>query len=134
VVSNVPGPREPLYNQGAPIKEFQSMGIVYDGAGLFVGAMSYMDQMDVGVLGGAEALDDPFELADGIKAELARLVATIPAPEAKAATPTKTTTRKPGSARKKATKKKPAAKKTAAKKTAAKKTAKKKSAAKVSGA
>jgi diacylglycerol O-acyltransferase len=81
VVSNVPGPREPLYNQGAPIQAFQSMGIVYDGAGLFIGAMSYMDQMDIGVLGGADALDAPFELADAISAELDTLVATIAKPK-----------------------------------------------------
>ena len=78
VVSNVPGPREALYSQGAPIQAFHSMGIVYDGAGLFIGAMSYQDQMDIGVLGGAVALDDPFELADAIADELDALVATIP--------------------------------------------------------
>ena len=50
------------------------MGIVYDGAGLFIGAMSYLDQMDVGILGDPDALDDPFELADGIASELAHLV------------------------------------------------------------
>ncbi len=75
VVSNVPGPREPLYNQGAPIQAFQSMGIVYDGAGLFIGAMSYMDQMDIGILSCAEMLDEPFELADNIAEELAALLA-----------------------------------------------------------
>lgn len=75
VVSNVPGPREPLYNQGAPIQAFQSMGIVYDGAGLFIGAMSYMDQMDIGILSSADMLDEPFELADNIAEELAALLA-----------------------------------------------------------
>ncbi len=94
VVSNVPGPREPLYNQGAPIQAFHSMGIVYDGAGLFVGAMSYMDQMDIGILAGADALDEPFELADGIEAELAKLVATIPAPPKKRAAAKKPAPRK----------------------------------------
>jgi hypothetical protein len=74
VISNVPGPREPLYSQGAPVEAFHSMGIVYDGAGLFIGAMSYRDQMDVGVLADPDALDDPFELADGIADELAHLV------------------------------------------------------------
>lgn len=74
VISNVPGPREPLYSQGAPVEAFHSMGIVYDGAGLFVGAMSYLDQMDVGILADPDALDDPFELADGIANELAHLV------------------------------------------------------------
>ncbi|MEQ8842005.1 MAG: wax ester/triacylglycerol synthase family O-acyltransferase [Acidimicrobiales bacterium] len=75
VISNVPGPREPLYNQGAPIKAFQSMGIVYDGAGLFIGAMSYMDQMDIGILSSADMLDKPFELADDIAEELQALLA-----------------------------------------------------------
>ena len=74
VISNVPGPREPLYSQGAPVEAFHSMGIVYDGAGLFIGAMSYLDQMDVGILADPDALDDPFELADGISNELAHLV------------------------------------------------------------
>lgn len=74
VISNVPGPREPLYAQGAPVEAFHSMGIVFDGPGLFIGAMSYLDQMDVGILGDPAALDDPFELADGIANELAALV------------------------------------------------------------
>lgn len=75
VISNVPGPRQPLYAQGAPVEAFQSMGIIYDGAGLFVGAMSYQDQMDVGILADPEALEDPFELADLVAEELATLVA-----------------------------------------------------------
>lgn len=75
VVSNVPGPRKPLYSQGAPVEAFHSMGIIFDGAGLFIGAMSYLDQMDVGILGSPDALDDPFELADGIASELDLLVA-----------------------------------------------------------
>ena len=86
VVSNVPGPREPLYNQGAPIQAFHSMGIVYDGAGLFIGAMSYMDQMDIGILGCADVLDAPFELADNIEAELNALVKAANAERRKATT------------------------------------------------
>jgi diacylglycerol O-acyltransferase len=74
VISNVPGPREPLYSQGAPVEAFHSMGIIYDGPGLFVGAMSYLDQMDVGILGDPDALDDPFEFADGMAEELSILV------------------------------------------------------------
>jgi len=74
VISNVPGPRAPLYSQGAPVEAFHSMGIVFDGAGLFIGAMSYLDQMDVGILADPDALDDPFEMADGIACELSVLV------------------------------------------------------------
>ena len=69
-ISNVPGPPRQLYVLGAPIRAFFSMGLLLDGAGLFVGAMSYKDQMDFGILSCKEMLPDPFELADGIVEEL----------------------------------------------------------------
>jgi WS/DGAT/MGAT family acyltransferase len=73
-ISNVPGPRNPLYVQGAPIKAFYSMGIVFDGIGMFIGGMSYQDQMDFGVLACQELVDDPFKIADGMVTELNTLV------------------------------------------------------------
>lgn len=73
-ISNVPGPPKQLYVLGAPIKAFYSMGLLLDGAGLFIGAMSYKDQMDFGILCGKEMCEDPFELADGIVDELQTLV------------------------------------------------------------
>ena len=76
-VSNVPGPRRQLYVQGAPIKAFYSMGLLLDGAGLFIGCMSYMDQVDVGVLACQEMCDDPFEIADTIVDELELLTKSV---------------------------------------------------------
>jgi WS/DGAT/MGAT family acyltransferase len=73
-ISNVPGPPKQLYMLGAPIKAFFSMGLLLDGAGLFIGAMSYKDQMDFGILSCREMCEDPFELADGITNELDILV------------------------------------------------------------
>lgn len=73
-ISNVPGPPKQLYVLGAPIKAFFSMGLLVDGAGLFIGAMSYKDQMDFGILTGKEMCEDPFEIADGIVEELQTLV------------------------------------------------------------
>ena len=73
-ISNVPGPREPLYVQGAPIKAFYSMGIIFDGIGIFIGGMSYQDQMDFGVLACQELVEDPFVIADGMVEELNLLV------------------------------------------------------------
>ena len=73
-ISNVPGPHDALYVQGAPIKAFYSMGVVFDGMGLFIGGMSYQDQMDVGVLACEELVEDPFVIADGMIEELERLV------------------------------------------------------------
>jgi diacylglycerol O-acyltransferase / wax synthase len=69
-ISNVPGPPRQLYMLGAPIKAFFSMGLLLDGAGLFIGAMSYKDQMDFGILTCKEMCEDPFEIADGIVEEL----------------------------------------------------------------
>ena len=66
----MPGPPKQLYVLGAPIKAFFSMGLLLDGAGLFIGAMSYKNQMDFGILTCREMCDDPFEIADGILEEL----------------------------------------------------------------
>jgi diacylglycerol O-acyltransferase len=73
-ISNVPGPPKQLYVLGAPIKAFYSMGLLLDGAGLFIGAMSYKDQMDFGILSCKEMIEDPFEIADGIVEHLDVLV------------------------------------------------------------
>ncbi|WP_406289751.1 wax ester/triacylglycerol synthase family O-acyltransferase [Embleya sp. NBC_00896] len=69
-VSNVPGPRVPLYANGQKVEAFHSMGIIADGFGLFIGGMSYHDQVDIGVLADREALPDPFALADSIVEQL----------------------------------------------------------------
>jgi hypothetical protein len=69
-VSNVPGPRTPLYAQGHKVEAFHSMGIIADGFGLFIGGMSYHDQVDIGVLADKDALPDPFALADSIVEQL----------------------------------------------------------------
>jgi WS/DGAT/MGAT family acyltransferase len=69
-ISNVPGPPKQLYVLGAPIKAFFSMGLLLDGAGLFIGAMSYKNQMDFGILTTKEMCEDPFEIADGIVEQL----------------------------------------------------------------
>ncbi|MGW0658818.1 WS/DGAT/MGAT family O-acyltransferase [Streptodolium elevatio] len=70
VISNVPGPRATLYSQGQKVEAFHSMGIIADGFGLFVGGMSYDDQIDIGVLADRDALPDPFALADSIVEQL----------------------------------------------------------------
>ncbi|MEU0932729.1 wax ester/triacylglycerol synthase family O-acyltransferase [Embleya sp. NPDC005971] len=69
-VSNVPGPRTPLYAHGQKVEAFHSMGIIADGFGLFIGGMSYHDRIDIGVLADKEALPDPFALADSIVEQL----------------------------------------------------------------
>ncbi|MFI1577759.1 wax ester/triacylglycerol synthase family O-acyltransferase [Embleya sp. NPDC020630] len=73
-VSNVPGPRRPLYAHGQRVEAFHSMGIIADGFGLFIGGMSYDDRIDIGVLADRDALPDPFALADAIVEQLNHLL------------------------------------------------------------
>ena len=74
LISNVPGPRSPLYSLGAEVKAFYPMGICADGIGLFIGLMSYRDQLDFGVLACRELVPDPWQIADGLEKALAELV------------------------------------------------------------
>jgi WS/DGAT/MGAT family acyltransferase len=74
VISNVPGPQNPLYSLGAEVKGFYPMGICVDGVGLFIGLMSYRDQLDFGVLACRELVPDPWRIADGLERALAELL------------------------------------------------------------
>jgi WS/DGAT/MGAT family acyltransferase len=74
IISNVPGPRQPLYSAGAEIKAFYPMGICFDGSGLFIALTSYRDQLDFGLLACRELVRDPWSIADGIHHALEELV------------------------------------------------------------
>ncbi|MHC1558482.1 WS/DGAT/MGAT family O-acyltransferase [Actinomycetospora sp. C-140] len=69
IVSNVPGPREPLYLGSAAMTHYVPVSAVADGVGLNVTVQSYVDQLDFGLLGCAELLPDLPDLADAIIAE-----------------------------------------------------------------
>ncbi len=70
VVSNVPGPREPLYVAGAPLIELYSVGPVLEGIGLNVTVWSYMDQLCVGALACREAVPDVRQITDRLQESL----------------------------------------------------------------
>ena len=74
VISNVPGPPQTLYHMGAEVKGVYSMGICFDGAGLYVGLMSHRDQIDFGLLACRELVSDPWFIADGIQTSLDELL------------------------------------------------------------
>jgi len=74
IVSNVPGPREPLYAAGAELVELLSVGPLLEGVGLNVTVWSYRDSMFVGVLCCPDRLADPHAITDGIEAELGGLL------------------------------------------------------------
>lgn len=74
VVSNVPGPREPLFVAGAPLREIYSVGPILEGIGLNVTVWSYCDRLYVGVLACREAMPDAHPITDGMRAALDELV------------------------------------------------------------
>jgi hypothetical protein len=75
VISNVPGPREPLYFMGARMEHQFPVSIVTDGQGLNITVQSYRDRLDFGLIADRELVPDLWELADLHVAEIARLFA-----------------------------------------------------------
>lgn len=78
IVSNVPGPSEPLFYGHARMTHFFSVGPVLESMGLNATAWSYCDQLNVSFLACRDAVPGVWELADGVRAaleELAKLAA-----------------------------------------------------------
>src|SRR4029077_8068915 len=59
VVTNVPGPREPLYFAGAKLVTMIGMGPIGDGLGLMHPVTSYVNELVVAVTSCREMLPDP---------------------------------------------------------------------------
>ncbi|HWH28052.1 MAG TPA: wax ester/triacylglycerol synthase family O-acyltransferase [Mycobacteriales bacterium] len=62
VVSNVPGPREPLYLAGARVRAYLPVSVVADGLGLNITVQSYLDNLDVGLVACRELVPDLWDL------------------------------------------------------------------------
>ena len=81
VISNVPGPREPLYLAGAMLKHYYPVSIVLDGQGLNITVQSYLDSLDFGLVACRELVPDLWHLVDLCIEEVAVLRAACePAP------------------------------------------------------
>jgi len=79
VISNVPGPRVPLYIAGARLDALYSVGPILEGIGLNITVWSYLDQMNFGLIACKDAMPDLWDLADGLHdalEELQKAVAT----------------------------------------------------------
>jgi WS/DGAT/MGAT family acyltransferase len=89
VISNVPGPREPLYCAGAKMIAYYPVSTIADGVGLNITVISYRDHIDVGIIGDRDQLEDPWPMLEGMRAALeefygllgAQAAADAPAPE-----------------------------------------------------
>jgi WS/DGAT/MGAT family acyltransferase len=73
VVSNVPGPPFPLYLAGAQLVSVSPLGPIFDGCGLNVTVISYLDKIDVGFLACRELMPDLDQLAAAVPDALAEL-------------------------------------------------------------
>lgn len=73
VISNVPGPRFPLYIAGARMVAMYPLGPVFDGAGLNVTVVSYTDQVSWGFIACRETMPQLWDLAAAVPEALAEL-------------------------------------------------------------
>ncbi len=77
VISNVPGPRAPLYFDGAQMMHFYPISIVTDGQGLNITVQSYCDQLDVGLIAARELVPDLEFLMDCLADETRELMSIL---------------------------------------------------------
>jgi hypothetical protein len=73
VISNVPGPRDPLYCAGAQLEANYPVSAVLDGVGLNITVLSYRDHIDFGIVGDRKQLDDAWSLVEGAQRSLHEL-------------------------------------------------------------
>ena len=72
-VSNVPGPRQPLFFNGAKLLRMMGVGPVVDGLGLMFTALSYVDEIAVTISGCRQITPDPDFMADCLRSAYAEL-------------------------------------------------------------
>ena len=82
IVSNVAGPRRPLYRHGARLVHLISMGPLVEGLGVNFTGWSYVDEMTIAVMGCREVVPDVWDLATGLRTSLDELLAAAAAPGA----------------------------------------------------
>lgn len=75
VMTNVPGPEEPLYLANAPVTRVLAWVPQITGIGIGICVLSYAGAMTVGVITDSGVIADPWELVAGFEAEMAELVA-----------------------------------------------------------
>jgi diacylglycerol O-acyltransferase len=81
IVSNVPGPREPIYFNTYKMDSWFSTGQVFDGSSLNITLWSYCQQANLCILADEKVLPDGWRLFDYFVEELEQLVALLPATE-----------------------------------------------------
>ncbi|GIU85165.1 MAG: diacylglycerol O-acyltransferase [Acidimicrobiales bacterium] len=76
-ISNVPGPPFPLYLAGGRVIATYPIGPIFDGAGLNITVMSYIDSLDFGLLACPDVLPGVHRIADGLAEALEDLTKAV---------------------------------------------------------
>ena len=87
VVSNIPGPREPLWMLGCPLREAYPVVPLADQHALAIGVTSIRDELCFGLYADRKTLPDVHLLAAFIDAEIDELLAHCPRPDRPPARP-----------------------------------------------
>lgn len=73
LISNVPGPRQPLYLAGAQLQASFPVSVVENGVGLNVTVMSYRDHLDFGIVADRDQVEDAWAMLDALGGALEQL-------------------------------------------------------------
>jgi WS/DGAT/MGAT family acyltransferase len=73
VISNVPGPREPLYAAGSKLLHYYPVSTIVEGQGLNVTVQSYLDTLDFGLIADRELVPDLWDMVDAMVDDLNHL-------------------------------------------------------------
>jgi WS/DGAT/MGAT family acyltransferase len=74
IISNVPGPREPLYCGGAQMQTYYPVSAIADGQGINITVTSYRDHLDFGIIACRELVPDVWRFKDLFGEALEELV------------------------------------------------------------
>ncbi len=74
VISNVPGPRHPLYLGGARMLTYYPVSAVAEGQGLNITVQSYLDHLDFGLIACRDLVPDVWDLVEDLEESFGELV------------------------------------------------------------
>jgi diacylglycerol O-acyltransferase / wax synthase len=72
-ISNVPGPRQPLYAAGSKLLHYYPVSTIIDGQGLNITVQSYLDTLDFGLVSCRELVPNLWDMLDAILDDLGNL-------------------------------------------------------------
>ena len=64
IISNVPGPRQPLYMDGAQLQQYIPVSTIGEGMGLNITVHSYLDELVFGLVSCRELVPDLWDMVD----------------------------------------------------------------------